>query len=94
MPVRVKKTRQKNKLRDVLIEDLYREKRIPRISLLLNDVKMRTGYFGGYYDGYGYGYGSYGYGHDSGYFEREGSKKRVNVFRKIGESLRKILPNN
>jgi len=77
-----------------MIEDLYREKRIPRISLLLNDVKMRTGYFGGYYDGYGYGYGSYGYGHDSGYFEREGSKKRVNVFRKIGESLRKILPNN
>jgi len=75
-----------------MIEDLYREKRIPRISLLLNDVKLRTGYFGGYYDGYGYGYGSYGYGQESGYFEREGSKKRVNVFQKIGKSLRKLFP--
>jgi capsular exopolysaccharide synthesis family protein len=77
-----------------MIEDLYREKRIPRVSLLLNDVKFRTGYFGGYYEGYGYGYGSYGYGHDGGYFEREPNGKRVSVFKKLRKSIRNIFPNN
>ncbi len=76
-----------------VIEDLYREKRIPRISMLLNDVKIRTGYFGGYYDGYGYGYGSYGYGQESGYFEREPNGKRVSVFKKLRKSLRNFFPN-
>lgn len=77
-----------------MIEQLYREKRIPKVSAVLNDVKLRTGYFGGYYDGYGYGYGSYGYGQNGGYFEREGGRKRVNIFRKIGKGLRNIFPNN
>jgi tyrosine-protein kinase Etk/Wzc len=75
-----------------MIEDLYREKRIPRISLLLNDVKVKTGYFGGYYDGYGYG--SYGYGHDGGYFEREPSGKRVSVFKKLHKGIKNIFPNS
>ncbi|HVU98922.1 MAG TPA: polysaccharide biosynthesis tyrosine autokinase [Puia sp.] len=77
-----------------MIDDLYREKRIPRISLLLNDVKVKTGYFGGYYDGYGYGYGSYGYGLDSGYFEREPNGKRVSVFKKLHKGIRNIFPNS
>jgi len=75
-----------------MIEELYREKRVPRVSLLLNDVKLRTGYFGGYYEGYGYGYGSYGYGHDGGYFEREPSGRRVSVFKKMRNSVKKLFP--
>lgn len=47
-----------------LIDDLYQQKRLPGLSLILNDVKMQGGY--GYY-GYGrYGYGS-GYGNSYGY---------------------------
>jgi capsular exopolysaccharide synthesis family protein len=47
-----------------LIDEFYREQKLPKISIVLNDVKLRTGY--GYY-----GYGRYGYGHGygSGYFE-------------------------
>jgi capsular exopolysaccharide synthesis family protein len=49
-----------------LIDEFYREGKLPKISIVLNDVKLRTGY--GYY-----GYGRYGYGHGygSGYYEEE-----------------------
>ncbi len=51
----------------VLIEDYYKQKRLPGLSILLNDVKLRSGY--GYY-GYGrYGYGYAGYGY--GYYDEE-----------------------
>jgi tyrosine-protein kinase Etk/Wzc len=51
-----------------LIDDFNREGKLPRVSIILNDVKVRTGY--GYY-GYGkYGYG-YGYTSESSYFEEE-----------------------
>jgi tyrosine-protein kinase Etk/Wzc len=52
-----------------LIDDLYKEKKLPRISIIINDVKIKPGY--GYY-GYGrYGYG-YGYGVGKGtYYEEE-----------------------
>lgn len=55
-----------------LIDELYHLKKLPRLSLLLNDVNMRSGY-GGYYGNYGYGYG-YGYG--AGYFQEEGKRKK------------------
>jgi len=53
----------------VLIDDLYKEKKLPRISIVINDVKIKAGY--GYYGygRYGYGYG-YGQGQDS-YYEEE-----------------------
>lgn len=54
----------------VLIDDLYREKKLPRVSIVINDVRIKAGY--GYY-GYGrYGYG-YGYGHNGqdSYYEEE-----------------------
>ena len=55
-----------------LIEDLYQEKKLPALSLLLNDVKQG----GGYYGGYGY-YGSgYGYGVASGYFDETSSTNK------------------
>src|SRR5438045_2082304 len=52
-----------------LINEFYLEGKLPRISIILNDVKLRTGY--GYYGygRYGYGYG-YGYGYRS-YYEEE-----------------------
>jgi tyrosine-protein kinase Etk/Wzc len=51
-----------------LIEEFYQTGKLPKISIVLNDVKIRSGY--GYY-GYGrYAYG-YGHSHGSGYFEEE-----------------------
>jgi tyrosine-protein kinase Etk/Wzc len=40
--------------------DLYREKRLPNMAILINGTDKQKGY--GY--GYGYGYGGYGYGHE------------------------------
>lgn len=51
-----------------MIDEFYSQGKLPRIAIILNDIKARTGY--GYY-GYGkYGYG-YGYGYGSGYFDDE-----------------------
>jgi tyrosine-protein kinase Etk/Wzc len=51
-----------------LIDEFYQEKKLPRVSIIINDVKLKPGY--GYY-GYGrYGYG-YGYGQKSTYYEEE-----------------------
>jgi tyrosine-protein kinase Etk/Wzc len=56
-----------------LVEDLYLNKKLPNLCLLINDVKADGGYYGGYYGGgYGY-YGGYGYGKHSDYFENESS---------------------
>jgi len=56
-----------------LIDDLYQSKKLPSVSIVINDVKLKAGY--GYY-GYGrYGYG-YGYG-NSGYYEEEAPKKNL-----------------
>ena len=50
-----------------MIDEFYVQGKLPKISIVLNDIKLRTGY--GYY-GYGrYGYG-YGYGYGS-YYEEE-----------------------
>jgi capsular exopolysaccharide synthesis family protein len=58
-----------------LVEDLYINKKLPNLCLLINDVRADGGYYGGYYGGgYGY-YGGYGYGKHSDYFESEGGQK-------------------
>jgi capsular exopolysaccharide synthesis family protein len=49
-----------------LIDEFYTQGKLPKISIILNDVKIRTGY--GYY---GYGRYGYGYGYGSGYFDDE-----------------------
>lgn len=50
-----------------LIDEFYQENKLPKVSIIINDVKVKPGY--GYY-GYGrYGYG-YGYGY-GGYYEEE-----------------------
>lgn len=51
-----------------LIEEFYQLKKLPKVTVVINDVKLKAGY--GYY-GYGrYGYG-HGYGYDSSYYEEE-----------------------
>lgn len=47
-----------------LIEEYYRESKLPKVSIVLNDVKAQGGYGN-------YGYGGYGYGYGAGYFEEE-----------------------
>jgi len=49
-----------------MIDEFYREGKLPKISIVMNDVKIRSGY--GYY---GYGRYGYGYGYGSGYFEED-----------------------
>ncbi|HYE55240.1 MAG TPA: hypothetical protein VD996_10365, partial [Chitinophagaceae bacterium] len=61
-----------------LINDLYVNKKLPKVSLILNDVKAGVGY-GSYY---GYGSYGYGYGYGYGYFD-ENPKKRRNVFGRV-----------
>jgi capsular exopolysaccharide synthesis family protein len=64
-----------------LIDEFYRENKLPGVSIIINDVKLKSGY--GYY-GYGrYGYG-YGYGYGS-YYEEE--KPPLSFFENILDRL-------
>lgn len=70
-----------------LIDEFYSQNKLPKVSIIVNDVKLKPGY--GYY-GYGrYGYG-YGYGYGS-YYEEEAAPD--NFFDKIANrlELRKIF---
>ena len=59
--------------RAALLDEFYKENKLPAVSIIINDVKMKPGY--GYY-GYGrYGYG-YGYGYGS-YYEEEHPPKNI-----------------
>lgn len=49
-----------------LIDEFYSENRLPKVSIVLNDVKIKPGY--GYY---GYGRYGYGYGYGGGYYDTE-----------------------
>jgi tyrosine-protein kinase Etk/Wzc len=66
-----------------MVDDIYRQKKLPQLAIVINDISSRGGY-GGYYGygsyGYGYGYGVNGNG--GGYFEngtpaRKGWRKWV-----------------
>ena len=72
-----------------LVNELYESKKLPSLSLLLNDVRIDGGYYGGYYGGYGY-YG-YGYNKSSGYFEEDGVDRRPGVFGKIRRAFSKLF---
>lgn len=52
-----------------LIDELYHENRLPKVSIIINDVKLKPGY--GYY---GYGRYGYGYGYGGGYYEIDQGK--------------------
>jgi len=66
------------------IDELYTQKKMPKISLLLNDVKVEGAYYGGYSGG-GY-YGGYGYGTD-GYFEEEKGMDNSSIFTRVRNQL-------
>lgn len=55
-----------------LIDEFYKGNRLPRISIVINDVKLRPGY--GYY---GYGRYGYGYGYSGGYYDMEKDNRSV-----------------
>ncbi|NOT52795.1 MAG: polysaccharide biosynthesis tyrosine autokinase [Chitinophagaceae bacterium] len=64
-----------------LIDEFYQANKLPKLSIIVNDVKLKPGY--GYY-GYGrYGYG-YGYGYGS-YYEEETPPQ--NFFEKLFSKL-------
>ena len=69
-----------------LINEMYTHHKLPRLSLLLNDVKTGVGY-GSYYGYSGYGYG-YGYGYGAGYFDEDGKKRKNGIFRKIRRAIK------
>jgi len=65
-----------------LVKDLYVNKKMKNLGLVINDIATAKGY--GY--AYGYGYGGYGYGHGygyhgSGYYVNE--EKSKNFFKRI-----------
>jgi tyrosine-protein kinase Etk/Wzc len=49
-----------------LIDEFHDQNRLPKVSIVINDVKLKPGY--GYY---GYGRYGYGYGYGGGYYEAE-----------------------
>jgi tyrosine-protein kinase Etk/Wzc len=65
-----------------LVDDIYQQKKLPHLSIIINDINSRGGYGGYYgygsYGGYGYGYG-YGNGSNGsgGYFESNAKPKGI-----------------
>lgn len=72
-----------------LIDNIYHQKKLPHVSIIINDISARGGY--GYYGygnyGYGYGYGVNGSGSENGYFENSStnSRRRFKWFKSIGK---------
>lgn len=71
-----------------LIDEFYTENRLPKISIVINDVKLKPGY--GYY---GYGRYGYGYGYGGGYYEIEEGQDTPKAFF-ISRWIRKIFKKN
>jgi capsular exopolysaccharide synthesis family protein len=68
-----------------LLDDMHRNKRLPKLSIVINDIRAEGGY--GHYYGYGgYGYTGYGYGYGSEYFDDK--KPSRNLFT---EAFRRFL---
>lgn len=55
-----------------LVEEYHQENKLPKISIVMNDVRMKSGGYGNY------GYGGYGYGYGAGYFEEEEEPTAIN----------------
>jgi len=76
----------------MFLDELYKDRKISHLSIVVNDVKASrgAGYGYGYGYGYSYGYQGYGYGYgkkNGGYFENGKSKKRTG-FKGLIDSLR------
>ena len=68
-----------------LIDEFYHENRLPKIAIIINDVKLKPGY--GYY---GYGRYGYGYGYGGGYYEVEEGQDLPKRFLSLGK-IKKIF---
>lgn len=74
-----------------MIDELYHSRKLPGLSLLLNDVGASGGYYGYYGGGYGY-YAGYGYGAgSSGYFEDEKGKRKRTILGRLSRSFSRIF---
>lgn len=62
------------------LNEVYTFNRLPKISLVINDIKSEVGY-GKYYGYGGYGYSGYGYGYGSEYFEE--TKSKASIFKRF-----------
>ena len=65
-----------------MIDEIYKNKKLPHMSIVINDVNAGGNGYGGYY---GYGtYGNYGYGYGYGYFDQQSKgQKKKGLFAKI-----------
>lgn len=73
-----------------LLNEIYTNHRLPKLSLIINDIKSGGGY-GRYYGYGGYGYTGYGYGYGNEYFE---DKKPENVLTKGLEKFLGVFSKN
>ncbi len=72
----------------MMIDDLYVTKKLPSLSLLLNDVTSA----GGYYGGYGYYGKNYGYGAGSSYFDEDSSKGgKKNLWKRLKQQWENLF---
>ena len=69
-----------------MLDEYYRQKRLPRMSLILNDINVQAGY-GRYYGYGGYGYGGYGYGYGKSYFDDK--KSKTGLLDRLGKIFRR-----
>jgi len=67
-----------------LLNEIYTNKRLPKLSVVINDIKAQ-GAYGRYYGYGGYGYTGYGYGYGGEYFDD--AKKSGGVRNRIAELL-------
>ena len=68
----------------LLLDEIYSNKRLPALSIVINDIKAQGGY-GRYYGYGGYGYSGYGYGTE--YFED--TKTESNIFSRVFNVFKK-----
>jgi tyrosine-protein kinase Etk/Wzc len=63
-----------------LVDDLYKNNKLPHLSIIINDINGRGGHGGYYgygtYGGYGYGYGYGVNGNGGGYFDNSTAKRK------------------
>lgn len=74
----------------VMLDDIYVNKRLPKMSLVLNDIDIQAGY-GGYYGYGGYGYSGYGYGQGSEYFEDSKKRRKTSIWNRLISPFMKVL---
>jgi capsular exopolysaccharide synthesis family protein len=73
-----------------LLNEIYLNQRLPKLSLIINDIKSGGGY-GRYYGYGGYGYTGYGYGYGNEYFE---DKKPDNILSRGMDKIRGVFSKN